>query len=168
MLRGKHVLLGITGSIAAYKAAYIVRLLVREGAEVKVVMTAAAKHFITPLTLATLSRNPILTEFFNPENGQWNSHVSLGLWADLYLIAPASANTLSKMAHGIADNLARHSRQSAADDISVRQVSRDGRSGHGPGHVRASRHPGVDGHTPVPRSGDNRGCFRRAGQWSGR
>ena len=68
-------------------------------------MTAAAKHFITPLTLATLSRNPILTEFFNPENGQWNSHVSLGLWADLYLIAPASANTLSKMAHGIADNL---------------------------------------------------------------
>ena len=71
----------------------------------KVVMTAAAKHFITPLTLATLSRNPILTEFFNPENGQWNSHVSLGLWADLYLIAPASANTLSKMAHGIADNL---------------------------------------------------------------
>ena len=105
MLRGKHVLLGITGSIAAYKAAYIVRLLVREGAEVKVVMTAAAKHFITPLTLATLSRNPILTEFFDPENGQWNSHVSLGLWADLYLIAPASANTLSKMAHGIADNL---------------------------------------------------------------
>ena len=105
MLKGKHVLLGITGSIAAYKAAYIVRLLVKEGAEVKVVMTAAAKHFITPLTLATLSRNPILTEFFDPENGQWNSHVSLGLWADLYLIAPASANTLSKMAHGIADNL---------------------------------------------------------------
>ena len=101
MLRGKHVLLGITGSIAAYKAAYIVRLLVREGAEVRVVMTAAAKHFISPLTLATLSRNPILTEFFDPENGQWNSHVSLGLWADLYLIAPASANTL----HGIADNL---------------------------------------------------------------
>lgn len=105
MLKGKHILLGITGSIAAYKAAYLIRMLVREGAEVKVVMTAAAKHFITPLTLATLSRNPILTEFFDPENGQWNSHVSLGLWADLYLIAPASANTLSKMAHGIADNL---------------------------------------------------------------
>ncbi|HIZ87352.1 MAG TPA: bifunctional phosphopantothenoylcysteine decarboxylase/phosphopantothenate--cysteine ligase CoaBC [Candidatus Coprenecus pullistercoris] len=105
MLKGKHVLIGVTGSIAAYKAAYLVRLLVKEGAEVKVVMTAAAKHFITPLTLATLSRNPILTEFFNPENGQWNSHVSLGLWADLFLIAPASANTLSKMAHGIADNL---------------------------------------------------------------
>lgn len=105
MLKGKHVLLGVTGSIAAYKAAYLIRLLVREGAEVKVVMTAAAKHFITPLTMATLSKNPVLTEFFDPENGQWNSHVSLGLWADLYLIAPASANTLSKMAYGIADNL---------------------------------------------------------------
>ena len=102
-LKGKHILLGITGSIAAYKAAYLTRLLVREGAEVKVIMTAAAKQFITPLTMATLSRNPILVEFFDPENGQWNSHVSLGIWADLYLIAPASANTLSKMA--IADNL---------------------------------------------------------------
>ena len=97
-LKGKHILLGITGSIAAYKAAYLTRLLVREGAEVKVIMTAAAKQFITPLTMATLSRNPILVEFFDPENGQWNSHVSLGIWADLYLIAPASANTLSKMA----------------------------------------------------------------------
>lgn len=105
LLKGKHILLGITGSIAAYKAAYLTRLLVREGAEVKVIMTAAAKQFITPLTMATLSRNPILVEFFDPENGQWNSHVSLGIWADLYLIAPASANTLSKMAHGIADNL---------------------------------------------------------------
>ena len=104
-LKGKHILLGITGSIAAYKAANLTRLLVREGAEVKVVMTAAAKQFITPLTMATLSRNPILVEFFDPENGQWNSHVSLGLWADLYLIAPATANTLSKMACGIADNL---------------------------------------------------------------
>ena len=105
MLKGKHVLLGITGSIAAYKAAYLTRLLVKEGAEVKVVMTAAAKQFITPLTMATLSHNPILVEFFDPENGQWNSHVSLGLWADIYLIAPASADTLSKMACGIADNL---------------------------------------------------------------
>lgn len=104
-LKGKHILLGVTGSIAAYKAAYLVRLLVREGAEVKVIMTAAARQFITPLTMATLSRNPILVEFFDPENGQWNSHVSLGIWADLYLIAPASANTLSKMACGIADNL---------------------------------------------------------------
>lgn len=99
------MLLGVTGSIAAYKAAFLVRLLVKEGAEVRVVMTSAAKQFITPLTMATLSRNPILVEFFDPENGQWNSHVSLGLWADLYLIAPASANTLAKMAHGIADNL---------------------------------------------------------------
>lgn len=105
MLAGKHVLLGITGSIAAYKAAYIVRMLVKEGAEVKVLMTAAAKQFITPLTMATLSRNPILTEFFDPENGQWNSHVSLGMWADVFLIAPASANTLAKMASGVADNL---------------------------------------------------------------
>lgn len=105
MLEGKHVLLGVTGSIAAYKAAYLVRLLVREGVEVKVVMTETAKHFITPLTMATLSKNPVLVEFFDPENGQWNSHVSLGMWADLYLIAPATANTLSKMAYGVADNL---------------------------------------------------------------
>lgn len=104
-LAGKHIILGITGSIAAYKAATLTRLLVKEGAEVKVVMTPLAKEFITPLTLATLSKNPILVEFFNPENGDWNSHVDLGLWADLYLIAPASANTMGKMAHGIADNL---------------------------------------------------------------
>ncbi|HOZ15569.1 MAG TPA: bifunctional phosphopantothenoylcysteine decarboxylase/phosphopantothenate--cysteine ligase CoaBC [Tenuifilaceae bacterium] len=104
-LAGKHIILGITGSIAAYKAATLTRLLVKEGAEVKVVMTPLAKEFITPLTLATLSKNPILVDFFNPENGDWNSHVDLGLWADLYLIAPASANTMGKMAHGIADNL---------------------------------------------------------------
>ncbi len=105
MLKGKHILLGITGSIAAYKAAMLIRLLVREGAEVKVIMTEMSKKFITPLTLATLSKNPVLVEFYNPENGDWNSHISLGMWADLYLIAPASANTLSKMAFGIADNL---------------------------------------------------------------
>lgn len=104
-LAGKHIILGITGSIAAYKAATLVRILVKEGAEVKVVMTPLAKEFITPLTLATLSKNPILVDFFNPENGDWNSHVDLGLWADLYLIAPASANTIAKMAHGVADNL---------------------------------------------------------------
>lgn len=104
-LKGKHILLGVTGSIAAYKAAMLVRLLVKEGAEVKVIMTEMAKQFITPLTMATLSKNPILVEFYNPENGDWNSHVSLGLWADMYLIAPATANTLSKMAAGIADNL---------------------------------------------------------------
>ncbi len=83
----------------------LVRLLVKEGAEVKVVMTPLAKEFITPLTMATLSRNPILVDFYNPENGDWNSHVDLGLWADLYLIAPATANTIAKMAHGVADNL---------------------------------------------------------------
>lgn len=104
-LEGRHILLGITGSIAAYKAAMLCRLLKREGAEVQVVMTQLAKQFITPLTMATLSRRPILVEFFDPENGQWNSHVSLGEWADCYLIAPATANTLAKMRSGIADNL---------------------------------------------------------------
>lgn len=104
-LKGKHILLGVTGSIAAYKSAMLVRLLVKEGAEVKVIMTEMAKQFITPLTMATLSKNPILVEFYNPENGDWNSHVSLGLWADIFLIAPATANTLSKMATGVADNL---------------------------------------------------------------
>lgn len=105
MLKGKHIILGVTGSIAAYKAATLVRLLVKEGAEVRVVMTALAKEFITPLTMATLSKHPVMVEFYNPENGDWNSHVSMGLWADLYLIAPATANTMGKMAHGVADNL---------------------------------------------------------------
>lgn len=105
MLNGKLILLGVTGSIAAYKAANIVRLLVTQGAEVKIVMTPLAKQFITPLTLATLTKNPIYVDFFNPENGEWNSHVSLGIWSDAYLIAPATANTIGKMANGIADNL---------------------------------------------------------------
>ena len=105
MLKGKHIILGITGSIAAYKSAVLCRLLVSAGAEVKVVMTSLAKQFITPLTMATVSKNPILVDFFNPENGEWNSHVKLGEWADLYLIAPATANTMAKMATGVADNL---------------------------------------------------------------
>ena len=105
MLQGKKIILGVTGSIAAYKSAQLTRLLVKEGAEVKVVMTQLAKEFITPLTLATLAKNPILVDFFDPTNGNWNSHVSLGLWADAYLIAPASANTIGKMANGVADNL---------------------------------------------------------------
>ena len=105
MLKGKQIILGVTGSIAAYKAATLTRLLVKEGASVKVVMTPLAKEFITPLTMATLSKSPIMVDFYNPENGDWNSHVDLGLWADLYLIAPASANTIGKMAGGIADNL---------------------------------------------------------------
>jgi phosphopantothenoylcysteine decarboxylase/phosphopantothenate--cysteine ligase len=105
MLKGKNVLIGITGGIAAYKTATIIRLLVKEGAAVKVIMTDNAKDFITPLTLATLSKNPVLSEFYNPENGDWNSHVDLGLWADLFLVAPATANTIARMANGIADNL---------------------------------------------------------------
>jgi len=105
MLRGKKIILGITGSIAAYKSATLVRLLVKQGAKVKVIMTPLAKEFITPLTLATLSNNPILVDFFNPENGDWNSHVDLGLWADAYIIAPATANTIGKMVTGVADNL---------------------------------------------------------------
>ena len=105
MLKGKHIILGITGSIAAYKSAMLCRLLVSAGAEVRVIMTPLAKQFITPLTMATLSQHPILVDFFNPENGEWNSHVKLGEWADLYLIAPASANTMAKMATGVADNL---------------------------------------------------------------
>jgi phosphopantothenoylcysteine decarboxylase/phosphopantothenate--cysteine ligase len=95
MLRGKNILVGVTGGIAAYKTATIIRLLIRNGADVKVIMT---DH-------ATLSKNPVLTEFFDPENGNWNSHVDLGLWAHLFLIAPATANTIAKMANGIADNL---------------------------------------------------------------
>ena len=105
MLKGKNIILGITGGIAAYKSALLVRELVKRGADVKVVMTPLAKQFITPLTLATLSGHPIMVDFFNPENGEWNSHVKLGLWADAYLIAPATANSLGKMANGIADNL---------------------------------------------------------------
>lgn len=104
-LRGKHIIIGVTGSIAAYKAAALVRLFVKEGAEVKVVMTELAKQFITPLTLATLSKHPVMVEFYNPENGDWHSHVDMGLWADLFLVAPATANTIAKMACGVADNL---------------------------------------------------------------
>lgn len=105
MLRGKKIILGVTGSIAAYKSAVLTRLLVKSGAEVKVIMTASAHDFITPLTLSTLSRNPVLTQFVKDASGQWNNHVDLGLWADAIVIAPASANTIAKMAHGQCDNL---------------------------------------------------------------
>jgi phosphopantothenoylcysteine decarboxylase/phosphopantothenate--cysteine ligase len=104
MLAGKRILLGVSGSIAAYKSAILVRLLIKSGAEVKVVMTASAHDFITPLTLSTLSKNPVLTHF-TKEEGEWNNHVELGLWADALVIAPTSANTLAKMANGICDNL---------------------------------------------------------------
>lgn len=104
MLAGKRILVGVSGSIAAYKSAILVRLLIKCGAEVKVVMTASAHDFITPLTLSTLSKNPVLTHF-TKEEGEWNNHVELGLWADAFVIAPTSANTLAKMAQGICDNL---------------------------------------------------------------
>ncbi|MBY0435259.1 MAG: bifunctional phosphopantothenoylcysteine decarboxylase/phosphopantothenate--cysteine ligase CoaBC, partial [Cyclobacteriaceae bacterium] len=105
MLRGKKILLGVTGSIAAYKAALLVRLLVKQGAEVRVLLTSSAHDFITPLTLATLSKNPVLTHFSKSDTGEWNNHVELGLWADAMVVAPASANTIAKMANGICDNL---------------------------------------------------------------
>lgn len=104
-LKGKHITLGVTGSIAAYKSAQLVRLFVKAGAEVQVVMTPSAKEFITPLTLSTLTGKPVLSDFFQERSGSWNSHVDLGLWSDLMIIAPVTASTLGKMANGIADNL---------------------------------------------------------------
>lgn len=105
MLQGKKILLGVCGSIAAYKTAFLTRLLVKEGAEVKIIMTTSAAEFITPLTLSTLSKNPVLQHFTHGKEGEWNNHVELGLWADLLIIAPASANTIAKMASGLCDNL---------------------------------------------------------------
>jgi phosphopantothenoylcysteine decarboxylase/phosphopantothenate--cysteine ligase len=105
VLSGKHIVLGITGSIAAYKAAVLTRLLVRAGAEVQIVITPAGKEFITPITLSALSSHPVISEFFSGRDGTWNSHVDLGLWADAMLIVPASASTIGKLAHGIADNM---------------------------------------------------------------
>ncbi|MDP4289983.1 MAG: bifunctional phosphopantothenoylcysteine decarboxylase/phosphopantothenate--cysteine ligase CoaBC [Bacteroidota bacterium] len=105
MIQGKKILLGVTGSIAAYKAALLIRLLKKEGADVQVLMTESACDFITPLTLATLSQRPVITTGFEQSNGEWHSHVEMGLWADLFLIAPVTANTLSKMAAGQADNI---------------------------------------------------------------
>jgi phosphopantothenoylcysteine decarboxylase/phosphopantothenate--cysteine ligase len=105
MLNGKKIILGVSGGIAAYKTPSLVRLLVKEGAIVRVVMTPDAQAFVTPLTLATVSKNPVCIAHFNPENGVWENHVELGMWADLLLIAPATANTLAKMANGICDNL---------------------------------------------------------------
>lgn len=104
-LTGKHIVLGITGSIAAYKAAVLTRLLIKRGAEVQIVITPAGKEFITPITLSALTSKPVVSEFFSGRDGTWNSHVDLGLWADLMLIAPATASTIGKMANGIADNM---------------------------------------------------------------
>lgn len=104
-LEGKKIILGVTGSIAAYKSAFLTRLLIKAGAEVKVILTPAAANFITPVTLATLSKNPVYSDFYLKDgSGQWNNHVELGIWADIMIIAPASANTIAKMANGICDN----------------------------------------------------------------
>ncbi len=105
MLKGKKIVLGITGSIAAYKACLIIRALIKQGAEVQVVITPSGKEFITPITLSALTHKPVVSEFFSQRDGTWNSHVDLGLWADAMLIAPATASTIGKMAHGIADNM---------------------------------------------------------------
>ncbi len=105
MLKGKNILLGITGSISAYKSAILTRLLIKAGANVKIIMTESATDFISPLTLSTLSKHPVYTKYFEKDTGQWNNHVELGMWADVFIIAPASANTLGKFANGISDNL---------------------------------------------------------------
>lgn len=105
MLHGKHIVLGITGGIAAYKSALLARLLVKAGAEVQVIMTPSAREFIAPLTLSTLTGKPVITEFFTANTGEWHSHVDLGLWADAMVVAPATACTIGKMAHGVADNM---------------------------------------------------------------
>ena len=104
-LKGKHIVLGITGSIAAYKAASLARLFIKSGAEVQIVMTPSGKEFITPVTLSALTGKPVVSEFFTANDGTWHSHVDLGLWADLMVIAPATAATIGKMANGIADNM---------------------------------------------------------------
>lgn len=117
MLKGKKILLGISGSIAAYKSAVLIRLLIKSGAEVQVIMSDAAKEFISPLTLSTLSKNPVYSEFVKNKNGEWTNHVDLALWADIFLIAPTSANTLSKMANGICDNLLLATYLSAKCDV---------------------------------------------------
>ena len=105
MLKGKHIILGICGGIAAYKSVYLLRLFIKAGAEVQVVITPAGKEFITPVTLSALSGKPVISEFFTANTGSWNSHVDLGLWADAMVIAPATASTIGKMANGIADNM---------------------------------------------------------------
>lgn len=118
-LEGKHIVLGITGGIAAYKSAVLLRLLIKRGAEVQVVMTPSAKEFITPVTLSALSGKPVVSEFFTANTGEWHSHVDLGLWADLMIVAPATASTLGKMANGIADNMLVTTYLSAKEHVMV-------------------------------------------------
>ena len=119
ILKGKHIVLGISGGIAAYKSATLLRLLVKGGAEVQVVMTPSGKEFITPVTLSALSGKPVVSEFFTANTGEWHSHVDLGLWADLMVIAPATASTLGKMANGIADNMLITTYLSAKEHVMV-------------------------------------------------
>lgn len=119
MLKGKHIVLGISGGIAAYKSAYLLRLLIKKGAEVQVVITPNGKEFITPATLAALSGKPVVSEFFAANTGEWHSHVDLGLWADLMIIAPATASTIGKMANGIADNMLITTYLSAKEQVMV-------------------------------------------------
>ena len=118
-LQGKHIVLGISGGIAAYKSAYLLRLLIKKGAEVQVVITPAGKEFITPVTLSALSGRPVVSEFFTANTGEWHSHVDLGLWADLMIIAPATASTLAKMACGVADNMLVTTYLSAKEQVMV-------------------------------------------------
>lgn len=119
MLKGKHIVLGISGGIAAYKSAHLLRLLVKQGAEVQVVITPNGKEFITPATLAALSGKPVVSEFFAANTGEWHSHVDLGLWADLMVVAPATASTIGKMANGIADNMLITTYLSAKEQVMV-------------------------------------------------
>lgn len=119
MLKGKHIVLGVTGGIAAYKTVMLLRLLKKAGAEVQVVMTPAAKEFVTPVTFSSLSGNPVVSDFFTANTGEWHSHVDLGLWADLMIIAPATASTIGKMANGIADNMLVTTYLSAKEDVFI-------------------------------------------------
>lgn len=119
MLTGKHIVLGITGGIAAYKSVMLLRLLMKAGAEVQVVMTPAAKEFVTPVTFSSLSGKPVVSEFFKANTGEWHSHVDLGLWADLMVIAPATASTIGKMANGVADNMLVTTYLSAKEDVMI-------------------------------------------------
>ena len=119
MLKGKHIVLGITGGIAAYKSAYLLRLLIKKGAEVQVVITPNGKEFITPATLSALSGKPVVSEFFSANTGEWHSHVDLGIWADIMVVAPATASTIGKMANGIADNMLVTTYLSAKEPVMV-------------------------------------------------
>lgn len=119
MLKGKHIILGISGGIAAYKSVYLLRLLVKAGAEVQVVITPNGKEFITPVTLSSLSGRPVISEFFTANTGEWHSHVDLGLWADAMIVAPATASTIAKMANGVADNMLITTYLSAKEQVFV-------------------------------------------------